>query len=295
METDNTIMRPIDYDAERLKQFYGRATFRTNLPREYKPDTDVNQAAFADAMIGLYVNHLEVRYADDPKAYQVGLARVAFALNFLEGMKPADLTVAFDELGVTEDDIKIPREYALGVAGIGARHFRNQFGEPAPNEEKPVKPAPEPLPESEIMEPEVQRSHEEFINLGNVIRDLYDQERINSGEAQALLLLFREAQSSALRETQAKVAERIAQHLKARLTRATATQPHKGESLADQVYAKGISHLRMIVNHPVAMVTDNRVYKELITTEMSADRTLTPKTAYEKIRGHIGYVLDKIY
>ena len=295
MEIDNTLQKPMEYDSDRLKQFYSRATFRTNLPKEYKADIDVNQAAFADAMIGFYMDHLELRYADDPKGYQVGLARVAFALDFLEGMNPTDLTNTFYELEATEDDIKIAREYALGVAGIGARHFRDQFGEPVLKEEKPPKLVPEPLPEPEPIEPEVQRSHEEFTNLGNVIRDLYDQGRINSGEAQALLLLFREAQSNALRDTQAKVAERIAQHLKAHLNRATAMQPHKGESLIDQVYAKGARHIRMVISHPVAMVTDNRVYKELITTEMSIDHTLTPKMAYEKIRGHIGYVLDKIY
>lgn len=291
MERDDVALRPMEYDTERLWQFNHRATYWKNLPKEYKPAYGVDQAAFADAMIGFYIDYLDETYEDDPVSYRVGLARVAFALDFLQGMPPTELTQKFGELEPTEGNVKIAREYALGVAGIGGRHFREQVGVPA---------AAKPTAKADI-KPEIrqetgnEQDYREFANLGSFIRQLYEEKRVSSSEAQALLLLFRQAQSNASREIKSRVIENIAQHLKARLQRCTALQPHKGEVVADETFMKGAIYIRNVVERPGAMLADNRVYVDLVKADMIVDDSLTPQTAYEKIRGHIGYVLDKIY
>ncbi len=125
---------PLQYDEEPLKQFYRRATDSKNLPLRFRPEGEVNKSAFADAVIGLYLEKAETTLREEletspPKThdrkrelYQQKLSRAAFAIDFLQG-------VPLEELREREDDRRaVTKEgvlnYALLVARNGAREIQ---------------------------------------------------------------------------------------------------------------------------------------------------------------------------
>ena len=286
MENDMETLQSLEYDEERLKQFIHRALYSTNLPPEYKPGRDINKAAFADALIGLFIEQAENKYENKPEALDAALAQVAFAISSLQGDTPDELNNQFQQLSDQGLSRKYPREYALDVAGAGARYFRDGLDRPFPLKKGPPR---------KIERIEKVYDYEEFKHLGDFIRRLYEEERITSGEAQALLLLFRQAPSTAPKSTQVKIVLAAEARLKAQLRRTVALQSHVGEKLEDQTLAKGADFVKKILANPTLMLEDNRVLSSLARGEAMRDESLEPKEAYESVLGHIGYTLDKVY
>lgn len=273
---------PLEYNERRLQSFFSRAIYRMNLPKAYRPPSNVDRAAFADAMIGFYLEDCDdVRTEGSGDRAEAALARVAFTLQFLQGVSPVELTEEFNALEDREDNTKLPMEYALGVAGIGARYVRDTM------------PVLEEI--GEPIEVYKEGNYEHFQELGDFVRRLYEDNRVSRGEASALMLLFRQAESSATLAAQKSAITTIEEHLRERLKRTIARQPHRGDELIDQTFVRGANFIKVVLKNSSTMLVDERIFNALAKIELMRDDSFNPATAYQSVLGHIGYTLNKVY
>jgi hypothetical protein len=293
MEQHVSAYEPPQYDSERLKQFYYKTAYGKVLPKSYRPKGRVNRAAFADAMIGVYVESLEIIRDDDPMAYATGMARAAFTLDFLAGTSPEALQPAIDELKSKGEVIDDPREYAIGIVGRVAEYLKDSGL--MESEEQPTELTHEPIEVREETAPQETNELHQYADVAQLIRGLHEQHRLRDGEAQTLLLLLRQARSPLGVERQVKLVDGVLPYIKGRLRRTTAMQPHKGDRLEDVRFSRGAEYMETILKSPTAMLTDDRVLIAFAQTELIRDDTLTAKDACKNVLGHIGYVIDKMY
>ena len=107
-------LKPLDYEPNRLDTFVNRAWHGRNIG-DLKPSREVNQAAFADAILGRFFEDSEEFAGVDR---ELRLQQGEYAIDYLLG-KPFDaLQQDLDALNVQDSDII---EYALQAAGMGAR------------------------------------------------------------------------------------------------------------------------------------------------------------------------------
>lgn len=269
------ILVPLQYDEKRLKKFLFRACY--NLPHAYKPPKDADGAAVADAIIGQY---LESRHK--PELYDVAMGRAEYTVKFLSRGNSGELMDEYARIGTREGKATHWQEYALDVAGLGARHFRDRLGQEA-------------APGEAIEQNETCNSYDTFVELGDFIRILYEEGRISNGHAQSLLLLFRQANSSAPIEMRINVIADAARTLKAELRSMIAKQPHRGDHLEDATLRNGAKHINTILENPLMMLRDDGVLIKLAKDERAHDRSLDLEKAYKSVLGYIGYTLNILY
>lgn len=280
METRANRYEPLEYDGNRLKAFYRRATSKSNLSRQYSPDRDeVNLSAFADAMIGFYLDEpVEVRgHIEGNLAAR--LSQVAFAIDYLKGVPYEELDQRIHDNPIAER--KGVRDYALGVAGGGARYFRTKVK----FEERSGVDISRQFELRHV-------SVDEFIDLDDTIKRLFHDNCISPGMAQSLLLLFHCRESDAPDELQLRMTRDITQDLERRLRVMTEVLPHKGDGLADLTFAKGAKYIEAALQTTLSSTT----LRDLTALEAGEDKD--PVRYYhhrEQVFGHIGYVLDRVY
>lgn len=291
MENDAVMYQALEYDEERVKQLYYKTAYGKVLPKSYRPKGRVDRAAFADAMVGLYIESLERVDGDDHEAYQLGLARAAFTIDFLQGASPGDLRESLKSFA-PEAAFADSREYALGIVATAAEYLRESgIMEASATGQQ----APKQLTGSVTIEQSEVVDIRTFENLSHLIDGLRGDGLMSDGEAQVLLLILRQARSPLALERQVKIIDRMLPYLQGRLRRTVATQPHKGDDLEDKVFAKGVGFMRTIFENSPAMLTDNRILISFAQTELMKNDTFGAKDASRSVMGYIGYTLDKMY
>jgi hypothetical protein len=204
---------------------------------------------------------------------------VAFAIDYLKG-------VSYEELDrrIYDDSIakrKGVQNYALGVAGGGGYYFRTKME----IEETSGVNIGQQF-ESRYV------SVDEFVDLDDTIKRLFHDDCVSSGMAQSLLLLFHCHESSAPDELQMRLTKDITQDLENRLRMMMVSLPHKGDELVDLTFAKGAKYVDAALQTTLSDTTLHDL------TMLEAGKDKDPARYYhhrERVFGHIGYVLDKVY
>lgn len=281
METRANRYEPLEYDEDRLKAFYRRATSKSNLSKQYSPDDreEVNLSAFADAMIGFYLDEpVEVQgHVEGNLATR--LSQVAFTIDYLKGVPYEELDRRIHDNPVAAR--KGVREYALGVAGGGGRYFRTKLESEGRSGVSITQQF-----ESRFV------SVDEFVDLDDTIKRLFHDDYISPGKAQSLLLLFHCRKSSASEGLKLRMIRDITQDLERRLRMMVEVLPHKGDGLADLTFAKGAKYIEAALQ---TTLSDTKLHK---LTKLEAGEDKDPARYYhhrEQVFGHIGYVLDRVY
>jgi len=278
METMANEYMPLQYDEERLNYFYTRAVASRNLSRTHAPKRDeVDLSMFADAIIGFYVDERAENHESDVELSEC-MARVAFVLDFLQGVPLDELNQRVQanpmasKMGV--------REYALGVAGEGARHFRTKL---TLEEEAIIAQNRRTMEYSSV---------DEFVDLDDTIKRLFHDDHISSGMAQSLLLLFGQGKSNAPKDLQVRLIKDIKVDLERRLAIMTEMLPHDGDELVDKTFVKGWGYVKEVLRTTLTDVT----LRALITREAGDDGDPARYQQYRsQVLGHMGYVLDRVY
>ncbi len=268
--------KPLEYDKERVDLFYKRVTRQGNLPYLLKPPKDANLSAFCDAILGAYEEDTATKHTKGSERYDAYLSRLALTISYLQGMP-------LGELNEAAADIKYSgrqkgEKIALDVGSVGGRFYSSEAAEKREDSENLAY---------------LFESIEEFTDLGDLIRRLYEEKRVTAGEASALLLFIAREDSRADPQVKYTAAINIAAQIRVRLRTAMGMQLRDGESLINQTFERGARHLQEIINDPV-----NRLNQ--IAIHSSAHSPAIPQNEesqrlQREIDGHVGYVLDKLY
>lgn len=271
-------LEPLVYDENRVNRFFARAIHATNYPRAYRPNRrTVDTNAFSDAVIGFFIDQSAATNGESSALHAANLGRVVCAINFLQGesMESLKESIEYDKLA----DSKGVLEFALGVAGEGARAARNlTFNEEPSRKEKIITTIRPPV--------------DEYVDLEYFIRSLAER-GVSRGKASAMMLLFRQQQSSALIEMQREAIRNMCLDLRPRLKKAMIYQPHKGDELVDQTFADGAMYIKYVLDMPFSPTSlDSIVEMRAKTNNEDPDEREQNKNY---VLGHIGYVLNQLY
>ncbi|HCR55661.1 TPA: hypothetical protein DIV49_01695 [Candidatus Saccharibacteria bacterium] len=177
-------LKPVDYEPLRLYTFVSRAWHGRNIA-ELKPPREVNRAAFADAILGRFFDDSE-NFAGIDK--NLRLQQGEYAIDYLSGKPFDELQQDLDELKLRDTDVI---EYALQVAGLGARSFRDED-----------KADESPTAHDGVIRPKAFAEQKRILDempqsLREAITWLFESGYITkSSHAQCLLLLFEQSETN---------------------------------------------------------------------------------------------------
>lgn len=295
---------PLEYDESRLKQFYTRATNSRNLPRRHKPENPDDAALFVDAVIGLYLEKSEttLEYALETspernhetkhEQHQRDLARVAFAIDFLQG-------VPFEELRARPDND--PRvqgegvlEYAKAVARGGARQVMRVL-EVSDDQQPHIVKTEGPSVEKSAMAKslEILPAYED---LEDRIKGLYEKRRMRSAQAQALLALFNLQTPKVEPEVWGKALYRSRQELYRKLQMVKMNDKlYVDGKFMDCRVEIGVQYIQRITGNPFRRMSGFTLEGLIDTVLISVDELDDRNYAKRHVHSHIAYALEKLY
>jgi hypothetical protein len=285
---------PLEYDPKRLSSFLRRALSKGNLPSEYKPHPGVNREAFADAIIGSYLDGFEdalrsaeqegdVEVIDETEQeYDQGLTRADFAIRFLQGVQAPYLRTCEKNNEVLKKEGY--RDYALTVAGKGAKNFR--------------------LSKEQLTQNLSTVSREQkngftvlidYADLDDFIRKLYQQKRMSYSLAQSLLFYFglRDSDKSDEAKDAGRTFARVELYYK--LKQSTMSQKLFSENgYKDPRIDLGAKFIKKNIGNPMRH-EPGQPLDAIITQEMFYSGSDDRQAASEHVMSHIGFVLDTLF
>lgn len=299
----------IQYDDDREQQFFRRGTDSRNLPRRFKPEGEVDKAAFNDAITGIYLDKaeatLQVSLETEPlknhekkrDIYERAQKRVVYAIDYRRGVPYEELR----ERG--EADPMVAKEmardglvnYVLKVARLGAREVQNLVEGPLHDEEisvtEPVTTAGENQSGESTLE--TIRAHED---LDDIIKSLYEKGRMKALQAQSLLLLFELQASNASPEARlaAMHGARSELHRKIRVAQLEERLYADGK-FKDARVEKGVEYLALVTGNPFKRSASARLDGVIDAVRMQHDTLLDRQAVKRHVHSHVGYALEKLY
>ncbi|MGK2896614.1 MAG: hypothetical protein ACSLEY_03380 [Candidatus Saccharimonadales bacterium] len=273
MNSQRIYYQPLEYIEERVDELIESVMRPQYLPQKIRSNLkSEDRTLFIDMLLGWSLDRAANDYNENSRKYTRAMSQVALTLEYLGGATK-DQCIEFAH----SHGLRLTNEM-LPVTAVhhGAHAVRDYF---ANNEAFPARTGRD---RHEFFD----ASTEGFGNIGEVVRRLYEEDRIQSGEAQAILLLLGQAKSSAPVPVQQHVLRHYRPFLRGLLSRTIVRQPHVRDAIADRTFEEGIKYLKYILDYGK---TDS--IRQLATQSELSDI----EEAHYHITSHIGYVIDKMY
>ncbi|MDB5165190.1 MAG: hypothetical protein JWM00_80 [Candidatus Saccharibacteria bacterium] len=270
------------YDLERARLFKTRAFHRKNLPHQYRPEEPFDLGEFAETLIHEFVEGSTPENPDDEKQktkYNDALAQAAFARLFLEGETDEKLQqiTAFN----TKARKLGGRAYALDVARIGARFLTEKLNATA-----------EVVPIDQISEVEIL---EDYRDLDDVVKRFHEEQRMDRGTAQALLVLFELNTSHYPIEKVSAALTRVREDLFRRINLLAMQREGVIESAESKRLDEGLYYMRSLVGSPRAGQPGRRLKIIVGEKHMKNEKDHDAGVVRNHVFSYLGNALEELY